>query len=284
MQTTNVAALDFATHANFRAGQLRSRKTLLAGQDNAAGNYWMGYFSGDDTGAADWGTPRHRHNFEQIRHPLTGAYTIAKDVDLPAGWVGYFPEGAYYGPQIWGPQTKMIALQFGGPSRSGYLGPLQAKTGFEALQAAGVHFENGAAIRVDANGKRFNQDSYEAIWEHMRARKLEYPKPRYDSYIMMNPASYDWVKDDSARGVAKKMMGVFTEYELKIGFIRLDPGATMNVAPEKAPQLFVLKEGAVKLRDETFPGISAFEIAAGETASFTAKDPSEFYYIKLPTL
>ena len=44
-------------------------------------------------------TPRHHHTFEQIRYSVDGALNYAKGKDLPEGWIGYFPAGAYYGPQ-----------------------------------------------------------------------------------------------------------------------------------------------------------------------------------------
>ena len=43
-------------------------------------------------------TPRHRHNFDQIRHTLSGIQSTGLG-DLAAGECGYFPEGSYYGPQ-----------------------------------------------------------------------------------------------------------------------------------------------------------------------------------------
>src|SRR4030088_2898167 len=43
-------------------------------------------------------TPRHRHNFDQIRYTLTGIQSTGLG-DLAAGECGYFPEGSHYGPQ-----------------------------------------------------------------------------------------------------------------------------------------------------------------------------------------
>jgi hypothetical protein len=44
-------------------------------------------------------SPRHRHNFDQFRYALLGTINIGKGATLKEGECGYFPEGAYYGPQ-----------------------------------------------------------------------------------------------------------------------------------------------------------------------------------------
>src|SRR5215467_11923517 len=49
--------------------------------------------------AGDYYTPRHRHNFDQIRFCLEGSMNYAPGKNLDAGTVGYFPEGTFYGPQ-----------------------------------------------------------------------------------------------------------------------------------------------------------------------------------------
>ena len=43
-------------------------------------------------------TPRHRHNFDQIRYTLSGLQSTGLG-DLAGGECGYFPEGSHYGPQ-----------------------------------------------------------------------------------------------------------------------------------------------------------------------------------------
>jgi hypothetical protein len=47
----------------------------------------------------DFNSPRHRHNFEQIRYQLEGVLDYGRDGKLVAGMVGYFPEAVYYGPR-----------------------------------------------------------------------------------------------------------------------------------------------------------------------------------------
>ena len=60
---------------NLRTGNRISR-TLLTGTENAPDNYRLGYsYGGDD---AKWTTPRHHHNFEQIRYVLEGSYSVGR--------------------------------------------------------------------------------------------------------------------------------------------------------------------------------------------------------------
>src|SRR5258707_897953 len=56
-------------------------------------------------------TPRHRHNFDQIRYTLTGIQSTGFG-DLGPGEIGYFPEGAYYGPQKQAGECTALVLQF----------------------------------------------------------------------------------------------------------------------------------------------------------------------------
>src|SRR6201999_1056525 len=115
MQIGNPAAAPnyYDQAGNLRTGNRISR-TLLTGTENAPDNYRLGYsYGGDD---AKWTTPRHHHNFEQIRYVLEGEYSVATRRTIPAGHIGYFPESAYYGPQDINPELTMLILQFGGPS------------------------------------------------------------------------------------------------------------------------------------------------------------------------
>ena len=78
------------------------------------------------------------HNFEQIRFPLEGEFQYAEGKVLPAGWVGYFPEGVYYGPQIRHKGLYMLLLQYGGASGHGFFSEHQYVSGQEALRKKGT--------------------------------------------------------------------------------------------------------------------------------------------------
>src|SRR5262245_50084847 len=75
--------------------------------------------------------PRHRHDIDQIRFTIRGKSTFGKGKSMPAGWVGYFPEGAPYGPQVREPGTLEIQCQFGGASGRAYISGAQRKAAIE---------------------------------------------------------------------------------------------------------------------------------------------------------
>src|SRR5262249_1639931 len=126
----------------------------------------------------DFNSPRHRHNFEQIRYQLEGVLDYGRDGKLVAGMVGYFPEAVYYGPQSQDPgiNCKTIVLQFGGASGSGYLSQAEVQAGMQELRGEGEFKDGVFRRRADVEGKR-NMDGYQAIWEHVNERPMVYPKP-----------------------------------------------------------------------------------------------------------
>lgn len=97
-------------------------------------------------------SPRHCHNFDQIRFILEGWSDFSRNGRLAAGMVGYFPEGAAYGPQSVSEEALILALQFGGASGAGYLSAEEVEEGGGELRKTG-RFEKGAYIWVDAKEK-----------------------------------------------------------------------------------------------------------------------------------
>ena len=261
-----------------RGGNLDYRY-LLEGDDSSPGNYHLGVSASADQ---DYLTPRHRHNFEQIRFPLEGAFEYGKDQVLPAGWVGYFPEGVYYGPQILHKGIVLMQVQFGGASGSGYLSKEQRQVGLDGLRNRG-HFEKGAFTYIDDKGQRHRQDAYEAIWEQAAGRKLEYPEPRYKDLVIMNPANFAWIKDPAAPGVERKWLGTFTERELRVGFVKLEAQASFTIGEHDAPELLFLHRGSVSCRGSDYPARTAFGTKPKEgPVTITAREPSEFLYCQMP--
>ncbi|MGZ3290949.1 MAG: hypothetical protein ACXU87_23250, partial [Xanthobacteraceae bacterium] len=151
-------------------------RIMVEGEPGALDNFQLSF--GQMGG--DFNSPRHRHNFEQIRYQLEGVLDYGRDGKLTAGMVGYFPEAVYYGPQSQDPNIacKTIVLQFGGASGSGYLSQAEVQAGMQELRREGEFKDGVFRRRADAEGKR-NMDGYQAIWEHVNGRPMAYPKPRY---------------------------------------------------------------------------------------------------------
>jgi len=74
---------------------------------------WNSYETG-------YGTPRHKHTFDQFRFALEGDREI-KDGYLKPGDCGFYPEGVSYGPQLQTAPSTGLGLQFQGQSGIPYL-------------------------------------------------------------------------------------------------------------------------------------------------------------------
>ena len=115
---------------NVRGGSGHSSRLLfdsdVLGRDPSRADNFFIHIS--YVGEGEFNSPRHRHNFEQYRYMISG------EADYPEGRMtdgvlGYFPEGAHYGPQEKIVGTVVVA-QFGGPSGQGFVDRKQMKAGF----------------------------------------------------------------------------------------------------------------------------------------------------------
>jgi hypothetical protein len=259
-----------------REGKLDNRD-LLTGKEGDARNYRLALGLAE----TDWLTPRHRHNFDQIRFPLEGEFHYAKDKILPAGWVGYFPEGVHYGPQTRKQGLYMLLCQFGGATGSGFMSERQYIEGQDALAGKGT-LSKGHFTYVDKDGKEHRQDAFEAMYEQAMGRKPSYPEPRYNDIITMNPANFSWVADRETRGVERKQLGVFTERRTTISFIRLQPGAVVEGGACAGPDLWFVSRGSIEVGGQKCPLHSALAFAAHEgPALVKALEETEIFRMQL---
>jgi hypothetical protein len=272
---------EVATAPGGRVGSMRDgvleQKYLLMGQDNSPNNYLLNV---GRTGGGGWTTPRHRHSFDQIRYVLKGRYPIAKGVVMEEGSVGYFPESVYYGPQERPEGLEMMVCQFGGASGQGFLSPTQREAANAALAKKGT-FKDGIFTYVDEKGQRHNKDGSEACYEEATGKKSVYSKPRYDGFIIMDPEAYDWVPEGN--GAYTKWLGTFTERNTRLGFIRLDAGASLAGGIQPSIELLFLSKGAVAVDGKEYGERAAFELSKNEgPIAITAVRPSELLRIVLP--
>src|SRR5262249_33046667 len=176
----------------------------------------------------DFYSPRHKHNFEQIRLQLKGTTSYDRDGTMTEGVLGYFPEGTPYGPTtIKSEESLIVILQAGGPSFAGYPSAAEREAAIVELKKTG-EFRNGVYFPSPGTGRK-NQDAFEACWEQVNRRKLEYPQPRYQRPIFMNTHAFPWRPFEGTAGVAERQFGAF---ELGFGLrsVRIDAGATYGLA------------------------------------------------------
>jgi hypothetical protein len=257
----------------FRGGNIGFRD-LMTGQAATPGNYGLQLVHIED----EYHTPQHRHNFEQIRIMLEGSFSFGKGLIQHEGSIGYFCEGTHYTQKGEGRSVTLL-LQIGGPSQQGFMSRAQLRTGIDQLSERGK-FEDGVFTWIDEAGKKHNQDSYEAVWEHVHGTSIVYPKPQYLAPVILEPSRFTWRK--LSAGVYNKALGTFNGYGLKLSQLQLEAGAQLTLDTSARAQLLFCNIGEGNLEHETYGPWSSAEIAVGESISVVAKSKSEFYVFDLP--
>ena len=266
-----------------RVGTMREgtldQKHLLFGEDGSPNNYDLNMGL---TGGGGWRTPRHRHNFDQIRYVIEGALPYTETDVLEQGWVGYFPESVHYGPQERLEGLRTMVLQCGGASGAGYLSVAQREATNAELATTG-EFKKGKYHYTDENGVEQVVDGSQAIFERATGGKLEFAAPRYTDVIAMNPEAYDWLPQGD-EGVFEKWLGSFTERNLRIGFLRLDAGAVYQAGQHPSIEILFQIKGQVTAGGEKYGPESGFEFLANEgPVPVEAVEPTEFFRAVLHT-
>jgi hypothetical protein len=275
MKITQGDELQWTRGLEHRGGTFHFRN-LMEGTPGTIDNFQLSMGRNDK----DFVSPRHRHNFEQFRFQLEGDLDFARDGKMTPGMVGFFPEGASYGPQTSESTAMTIVLQFGGASGSGYLSRKEVKQGMDELKEFGS-FEGGVFRRHEGVPGKRNVDGYEAIWSHVNGRPLEYPKPRYPGPIMMDGSHFDWIAGPGRPGVHEKTLGIFTERRAQIGFHRLYPGATLRASGRS---VYVAYRGEGTVEGAPLRPFTTVFLEHGEEAAITATGEVELIYFGLPDL
>lgn len=225
-------------------------------------------------------SPRHRHNFDQVRFQIAGVFDYAADGRFEPGSVGYFPEGTHYGPQSSDGDTWNLLLQFGGASGSGYTSESEEDRAAGELKQSGT-FENGVYTYYKADGTKVNKDAYEALWEHIHRRALVYPKQRYLRPVFMKTQHFEWLADPAQAGVATKLLGVFSERETKISMHRVDATASLRLEPDS---FYFVLSGTGTGDDSQYLKHTTIRTETEDTGVVHATQTSEFLHLRLPVL
>lgn len=263
-----------------RGGMFHGR-IMLEGEPGTVDNFQLQY----GQSAGDFYSPRHRHNFEQIRVQFEGELSFGRDGTMKPGMIGYFPEGVFYGPQSQEPdETKnkplTAVLQFGGASGWGYVSRAEGKRAHDELLATG-EFKDGIFHRKPGIPGKKNVDANQALWEHIYQRPIEFPKARYEKPVFMDSAHFAWVPVDGQKGVEEKLLGVFTERRTEVGFLKLDSGVSYTA---KGRCIIIAQSGAGTVGDKPLMKMTAVYLDKGETARFTASETTVLLRMGLPNL
>jgi hypothetical protein len=242
---------------------------------------WNSY----DTG---YGTPRHRHTFDQYRYALEGRRMI-EDGFLEPGECGFYPEGVYYGPQMQEEPTIGLGLQFQGLSGLPYLTHEQLRNATKALKAEGGTFKDGIYTKILPDGRKINRDSHAACVEYLTGQKIDFPEGRFEKPIVMRPQGHPWIGDRTLAGVAHKRLGTFGGSGVRL--MRLDPGAEIPARIEADAEIRYLIDGSIdydgkswlggKTKDQ---GTYMFVQAGAAVNAITSRGGATFFIIELPML
>jgi hypothetical protein len=275
MKLVHADEVEWKRGLQHRGGTFHYRH-LLEGTPGTPGNFHLGLGQQD----GDFASPRHRHNFDQFRFQIEGTSDFDRNGKMAAGALGYFPEGAAYGPQTSEGRSVTAVLQFGGASGSGYLSPAEVAVTTEELKKFGT-FKGGIFRRNgDVEGRR-NSDAYQAIWEHVNGRRMDYPKPRYRDPIMVDPENYGWLPVAGVTGVRRKPLGTFTERECSAALIELAPEATWRA---DGRSIYLVLSGAGAAGGKPYRSLTALHLDCGETAELVARERTELLQLALPNL
>jgi hypothetical protein len=260
--------------SNVRAGQLK-KQVFLVGDEGTAGNFKFGLFYQ----SGDFFSPRHRHNFDQFRFQIEGDAGFDRNGTMHPDMIGYFPEGAHYGPQSSTGANVVAVVQFGGPSGSGYLSQRQVDAAYEEMKRFGV-FDKGVFRRNEGVPGKKNMDSFQATWEYANRRPMVYPKPQYDDPILMNPAHFRWTPVPGAPGVEVKALGTFTDCQIVCARYRIASGSRFI---GKGRGLFLVLSGTGSVESEPTRRYTSVYLKDGEQATFDAEETTEIQLLGLPS-
>jgi hypothetical protein len=276
MRVISLESAPLVERQHIREGIFRSRR-ILNGAPGTPGNFSLqigvtpSYFS-----------PRHRHNFDQVRYQLDGDFDFGPDGLMKAGTIGYFPEGTYYGPQSSATENSTLVLQFGGASRSGYISAEQYEKAAAELSKHGT-FSKGVYTQLKPDGGKINKDAYEAVWEQVNGRPLVYPKQRYLRPVFMDPESFDWIRLDRQPGVSWKNLGEFSERLTRLSLYKISPGAAIQLVENS---IYFVLAGSGSADGKPFERHATIYLQFGEHGTAcvpsSAAAPAEFLHIGLP--
>ncbi|MDA5192564.1 hypothetical protein [Govanella unica] len=228
-------------------------------------------------------SPRHHHNFDQIRLCLDGKFGDGKATDLAPGEVGYYGEGGYY--SIDSTDSLVLLLQFGGANGDGFTSYSDLFRAYHEMTKLG-EFRNGVFFRNQRTNLppdvKPNQDGYEALWQHINGKPVTYREPRYRNPVIMNPAHAAALPDAEQAGVFRSTLGVFTERLIDITQIKVTEGAVLAESAPRAPKLGYVLSGEAETEGDRLIAGTAFEIATGETLHLTAQSDLHIQMITLP--
>jgi hypothetical protein len=255
---------------NHRVGTFRY-KDLGEGEAGTPGNFFLRLVWSQ----TDFFSPRHLHNFDQIRVQIQGEFDFAGDGLMKPGSVGYFPEGTPYGPQTSQDETVQLVLQIGGPSGAGYMSEAQRVAAVDALARIG-RFSEGRYFAPGDSGST-GIDSLQAAWEYALGQKMSYPPARFQKPVLMNPDALAWQVPE--RGVRRRQVWDFGPGAVAVIQYALEPGAALRL---DGPLSCFVEEGSAGLEGQALETFDVVHLTTGESIELNAREPAKLLLFRHP--
>jgi quercetin dioxygenase-like cupin family protein len=250
-------------------------KSLEFRGDGRGSNLWLSLSEMED----GWYSPRHMHNFDQIRYVLAGE-TGFTQWDLHAGECAYFPAGVPYGPQEQHGSALLLTLQFPGAGGQYYLTPEQVEETVAQLRAEDPDFGSGGKGTGEDGRER---DSYEIVWETHQKTPVSYPAGGYDSPVLFDRSQP--LADDHVVGGDVTLIGAVESNGLQV--LRVRSADSLRIVPS-APtrtEFWILEEGTAAVDGRELRPLSVNQLEVGAPAcGVTVREAARFTVIRLPEL
>ncbi len=219
---------------------------------------------------------RHRHDFEQLRYAVSGRMDLGVGM-LDQGQVGYFPANAYYGPQKCDGAVILIA-QWG----DHFITKADSDRAVAELSRAG-EFTGGIYRSAGPDGRPFNKDPLNAIWEQVFGRPYVPGKPRYAQPVVISPDSFGWSAPDGP--VRGRRLGIFTENDTTIETLAWTQDGTWHDRPaagDQRPALLFTTAGQFTTDGQDFGALAGLWAGPGEPVTLHATAGSELLKVRFP--
>jgi hypothetical protein len=219
---------------------------------------------------------RHRHDFEQLRFAVSGRMDLGVAM-LNEGDVAYFPANAYYGPQKCDGAIILIA-QWG----DRFITKADNDRAIAELSEVG-EFADGIYRSKDADGKPFNKDPLNAIWEHIFQARYVPQTPRYGQPIVISPQAFGWSQPDGV--VRARRLGHFSENDVELETISWVADGTLHRQygeNDQRPTLMFTTAGSFSHDGVDFGTRTGLWFDPGESVKLDAKGGSELLMARFP--
>jgi mannose-6-phosphate isomerase-like protein (cupin superfamily) len=223
--------------------------------------------------------PRHKHDFDQVRYFLKGGENYSTHEVLRQGDAIYVPEGVSYGPTYTEEgcdENIRFTMQFPGVSQNRilYHASQEYHDAQEKLAEIGK-VEKGLFVWPDGR----KQDSAEAIREYVFGRKIEYPKSRYNTYVVMHTPEYNYEPLENVAGVQVKHLGYFNEAGPNIKLVGIDAGASTPAGKAGCEQIRLLIEGDISYDGKEYQAVSCMYFPANVPYSPTSSKKGAILFV-----